>query len=401
MPDEGQLQGQENTQDVPVIAPTPDQVENMNGMALAFDDPSLVVKQEGTPPPPATGEPDASTQGAAVAATPTAPDYTSFVKETFGVDTIEDAKNQWQQLQALKTAPPATAEKLKFANEQSEKVFALLQEGKLAEVGEVLSKQKRISEMASAEVTKDSAGNIIKLGIEIKNPKLSDTEIEFQYREDYLPSKEPVQRKMEDDDEFEERLSEWKERAEKLETKRVIAAKMIQPELEAAKINILFPEISKANPVVDKDYDDYKASLQKDIDFENTVIKPAITSLSDEKVKISIAVDDANNQMQFGLSLVPDKTDFDAAKQDAINFDKFVSSINYDKDGNFTPDKLALAILKIKHFDKYVQSAARQAVNAERARVIAKEAPNGNGSRDFNVSGDKTELQKQMDFALS
>ena len=95
------------------------------------------------------------------------------------------------------------------------------------------------------------------------------------------------------------------------------------------------------------------------------------------------------------------KKDFDEAKKDALNFDKFIASINYDDKGNFKSESLISAIMKLKHFDKYVQSAARQAVNAERLRVKKKKNGGGGLARDISVPVEKSEFQKQMDFALS
>jgi hypothetical protein len=326
-------------------------------------------------------------------------DYTPFIKETFGVDTIEDAKKQWQELQALKTNPPK-AEPAKYANEESERVANFLAEGKIEEVLDVYAKQKKIAQAITLEVNKETAADIIKLAISLKNPELTPHEIDFQYKNEYVAPKEPVQKITEDDDDFNERHNEWKEKVEYIETKRVIAAKMAKPELEIAKSKIQLPNI-QSTAAVDEDYEAYKASnADADVAYK-TIVAPMINALKETDVTLGVKVDDANNQMQFEIAIVPTKEDFDKARQGSLSVSDYLTKTCYDKDGKFLPAKLQRMILLEQNFDNYAQSIARQAVNEERKRVIAKEAPNGNGSRDYNVNGEMSELQKQMQFALS
>jgi len=318
----------------------------------------------------------------------------NYLKE-LGYDNLETAKAEIQALRQLKDNPPASA--FKFENEESEKLARAISTNP-KEAFKILQKQERIESLIAMDVNKDNAAEIIKFGIELANPDLSPEEIEFQYKQDYTASKEPVQKATEDDEEFAERHGEWKEKAEAIEMKRTIAAKMAKPQLAAAKQKI---DISSILPQTqDKDYESYKASLQSDLEFEQKVIVPSINALTEDKIKISIDVNDANNKMQFGVSITPDKADLEDAKQTALNLDRFIASINYDKDNNFTADNLASAILKLKHFDKYMQSAARQAVNAERKRVIETETTGGGAQRNFNTQVEPTELDALKQFAF-
>lgn len=399
MPDEGNGQSQDATQQNTQAATTAtaDQVQNMNGMAMAFDDPSLVVNPGDTSVANTNTavitQPAAATEDAA-----STPDYTPFVKETFGVETIEEAKAQWQELQALKNAPPK-AEEIKFENEESKTVHELLRQGKTKEAIEFYSKQDKLNAAITSEINKETASDIIKLNMQLKYPKLTPTQIDFQYKQEYGIPKEPVMKDTEDETEFNERHEAWKDQVQSIQMKTEIAATMAIPELEKAKSNLKLPDIPAGK--VDEDYEAYKASNASADEAYNNITVPGIKSLKETDVQLGFKVEDANNQMQFEVALVPTKEDFEKARQDSLSLTQFLTKVAYDKDGKFLPHRLQRMVLLEQNFDNYAQSIARQAVNEERKRVIAKEAPNGNGSKDYNVNTDKTELQKQMEYSLS
>lgn len=363
------------------VAPTPEQLQVQEFERMAF----------GGTPPAAQQEATTANEEPATATTTDAAQVTVDYLKELGYDSLEVAKAEIEALRQLRTSPPSAA--FKFENEESERLARAINENP-KEAFKILEKQERIDSLVALDVNKDNAADIIKFAMTLDNPEdLSKEEIEFQYKQDYTAPKEPVQKATEDEEEFAERHNEWKEKVETIEMKKIIAAKMAKPKIAAAKQKIVLPNTSPTQD--DEDYKSYKASLQSDLEFEKTVLIPSIQALTEDKIKIAIDVNDANNKMQFGVSITPDKADFDAAKQDAVNFDKFVASILYDKDNKFTPENQALAIMKIKHFDKYMQSAARQAVNAERARVLAEETKGGGSQRDFNTThAEPTELQK-------
>jgi len=154
-----------------------------------------------------------------------------------GFETAEDLKAELEALRNKKTEPL-------YENEQSKKVHQLLAEGKIKEVIDVYKVQEQLDRYSSVEVNKDTAEGILKLSMQLKAPKLTQEQIDFQYKQEYMPPKEPVQKNVEDDTEFEERMNEWKERCQSIEMKRNIAATMAQPDLEAAKQKIQLPNIS-------------------------------------------------------------------------------------------------------------------------------------------------------------
>jgi hypothetical protein len=318
-----------------------------------------------------------------------------YLKNNFGWENREAALAELNELRQLKANPPKV-DSFKFENEESERLAKAINANR-KEVYKILEKQERIEALETLEVNKETAADIIKFGMQLTNPTLSPQEIEFQYKQDYVPPKEPVQKASEEEDEFKERHDEWKEAVERIEMKRVIAAKMAQPQLAAAKQKIVLPDISST---VDEGYEAYKASNASADEAYNNVTVPALKSLKEADVPLSFNVNDANNKMQFDISIVPDATDFEAARQDSLSIMDFLTKNCYDKDGKFLPQNLQRIVLLANNYDKYGQAIARQAVNAERKRVIEQETVNGGGRRDFNIAVEPTELDQLKQFAF-
>lgn len=402
MPEVDNIQ-QDNTQQLDAsAAPTQDQINNQIGMAIAFDDASLMPKTSDNTG--ITNNNDTGTNGniqSGDTIISNTPDYTPFIKETFGVDSIEAAKTQWQELQALKANPPKPAD-IPFADEQSKKIYELLRGGNTKEVINFYVQQERIDNLLTSEVTNNSAEDIIKLGLKLEFPDLTDTEINHTYKKQYSIPKEPVQRTEENDEDFEVRKADYKEQVSDIEMNKIIEAKKSKPKLASAKSKIQLPDIQPTAVTVNEDFEAYKASNAKADEDYNTVTVPGIMALKGSDVTLGFKVEDSNNQMNFDIAIIPTNEDFEKARQDSLSLSQFLSKTCYDKDGKFLPQQLQRMILLTQNFDNYAQSIARQAVNEERKRVISKETNNnGNGSRDYNTNVDMTELQKAMNFALS
>lgn len=373
-----------------VNTPTPEQVAIQQAMDYAFN----------TEPP---AVPVAEVIAESIVTDPPIDtyDYTPFIKENFGVDTVDEAKALWTSLQELKANPPKAIDQ-EFTNEESKKLHELVRTGKFKEANDIISQQLKIEELTGGDVTDLTADEIIKLGMRFENKELTPAEIEFKFKKLFSVPKKPEQSLTEDDDDFKLRLDDWKEQADDVKMSKTIAAKEMKPKLEAAKATIQFPDILSPKQDIDQEYEAYKASNAEVSDKVKNILIPGIQSLKESDVSLNFKVEDANNQMNFDVAIAPTKEDFEKAKQDSLALDKFLQGLSYDKDGKFLPQNLQKMILLYNNFDNYAQSVARQAVNAERKRVIGKEAVNnGGGGRDFNVNTEKTEFQKQMERSLS
>lgn len=376
-------------QEAPVTL-TPEQVEFQGNMALAFDDVSLIPKVEennnGTPLPEISPE----IQPAPLAPPAQQPneeiiDANAYLKEQLGWDDWETAK---AELAKLKSNSPA--KETEYPNDITKKIVNNLKAGNIKEVTAYLKAQELLEDSESM-----SNEQKLKLYIKMQNPKFDKELIEDEYNslytlsEDSLVELEPLaQRKARL--KLEQRLDDDVVKAQEYFTQysQKIQLSDIQPQTQTA--------------TVDEDYEDYKASNAKANEIRDNLVIPGIKALKESDVQLGFKVEDSNNQMNFDVAITPTPEQFEKARQDSLSFNQFLTKTYYDKDGKFLPQQLQRMILLTQNFDNYAQSIARQAVNEERKRVIAKEAPNGsNGNRDYNVNPERTELQKQMDFALS
>lgn len=86
----------------------------------------------------------------------TAVDYNVFIKEQFGFDSVEVAKEQINKWKEMKPSQEIT-----FANDESKKLAEAILAGKKNEVLDILSKQQSIEKLTSAEINDKIAGDIV------------------------------------------------------------------------------------------------------------------------------------------------------------------------------------------------------------------------------------------------
>jgi len=144
------------------------------------------------------------------AATETQFDPNQFVKETFGYESLDEAKAEFEQLKKLKEEAPSQ----NFANEESKTLYQAWLEGKKDEVLDYLSNQKKIEKLATGEVNANTAEEIVKLTIKQKNKSLTDDEVDFMFNEKFSIPAKPTQRADEYDDDYNARLAEWEEKSQ-------------------------------------------------------------------------------------------------------------------------------------------------------------------------------------------
>lgn len=170
-------------------------------------------------------------------------DPKDWLKREFQVDDPEVLRQQIKEYRELKEKQQT---ELKFENDESKNLHELFRTGKGKEAIKIMEKQEKIEAYSALEVNDDTAADIIKLNLQLKYPTLTQKQIDFQYNQEYGIPKEPVFDKLKDDeDEFNEKHDAWKEQVANVKMKSTIAATMAKPELEAAKVKLVLPEIDK------------------------------------------------------------------------------------------------------------------------------------------------------------
>jgi hypothetical protein len=319
-------------------------------------------------------------------------DPNEYIKEHLGFDSWEAAKSEIQRLRELQQNAQTPAER-KYANEQSKRWHEYIQYGKEDELREALNARHQVSGLDAMDDERK-----VKLFIKMNNPMFDQELIDYQFKQNYG---------------FDE--SAFKDEngivTDPLAYRYAKVAAMQKMQGDLAKANEFFnnykskielPEINQPQAaIVDEAYEGYKARTANATEAYTKTIAPALQALKEADLDMAFNINDPDNQINFDFGITIDKADLDTAKEKSLYFSDWIEETFYDDKGSFQPKRLARAILLERNFDKYVQTVARQAVNAERKRMIEKETP-GVVRRELNVSPEaRTELDQRMQMAFS
>jgi len=338
--------------------------------------------------------PTAEETAAAAAQQAQAIDYFTPIKEKFGYQSHEDAIKEIEELRALKAAPPVI--EYEFENEQSKKLFEAWQKGKTNEVREYLQREHQIDQYLNADVTPESAADIVKLGMQLKYKDLSPAEIDYKFKKTFSVPPKPIQSAEEDETDYNQRLSAWEELANDKKMELLIEAKLAKPELSAAKSKLVFPEIASE----DEGYVQYKKSLEQQTQFQaeqakrDAEIAAIYKSFTPKTLETKLPFIDEPNKINFEFQYEPDAESFGKAQAMVTDEQSFFNSF---KNPDGTPDHKGFleAIYFAKNKDKMLLEAIKQGKNA----TIKAMLPDNSGGvvRQMNVqSGEPTELDKAM-----
>lgn len=312
------------------------------------------------------------------------------LKEKFGYENPESAIKEIEELRQLKTKPPATPE-YEFENEESKKLFLALTKGDKKEAYKILSQQERLENLISAEVTKDTADEIIKMGMQVKYKDLTPSEIDYKFKKQFAIPKAPVQGD-ELDEEFAVRKSEWQEQVADIEMNKIIEAKLARPELELAKTKIVYPEIEDT---VDEGYVQYKKDLEEQ-PLIAEAMKEIFKPFTPKSLETKIPFADETNKIGFEYQYEPDVESFTRSKEMAMDSGKFMDNFKMS-DGKFDNLKYLRAIDLALNGDKYIIQAMTQAKNATIKAFIPDNS--GGTQRQFPQSQQVNEVDEGMRLA--
>jgi hypothetical protein len=317
------------------------------------------------------------------------------LKEKFGYEKPEDVLREIEELRAFKSQPQTQAE-LKFENETSEKLFKALQAGKIEEVRKVLVEQDRLESLTTTEVNANTAAEIIKLGMQLRNPNLTQTEIDWKYSKDFGIPKEPVMGSIESDEEFAERKANWEQAVKDTEMNKVFTAKELLPTLVAQKQKLELPKVEQA---IDENYASYQQMIA-DADKINAETIQAYKAFTPKSVETKLSFNDEANKVKFDFQFEPDSESFNEAVEMASDVSKFFNKFR-NQDGSPDRQGFLKAIYFGLNHEKAISEALKQAKNATIVAKLPDNSNNGsNLQRQIVTQGEPSEFDKQMQTAL-
>lgn len=315
------------------------------------------------------------------------------LKEKFGYQKPEDAYSEIESLRALKANPPSPT--YEFENEESKQLFEKFTKGDRKGVLEFLSKQQRIEDLMAVEVNTNTASEIVKYGMQLRYKDLSPAEIDYKFKKQFQVPPKPAQTADEDPENYQARLDAWTERSKDAEMDLMIEAKTVRPEIEAAKVKLVLPEIDQQP---DQDYLNYKKQLEENqkISAETLTAYKAFTPKS---IETKLNFNDEANGIAVDFQFEPDAQSFAQAVEMTTDIDKFYDRFQ-NQDG--TPDraKFLKAIYNALNIEKIVTEAMKQAKNATIKSMLPDNTQGSGLIRHLvaspNATDEQSEIQKYM-----
>lgn len=181
---------------------------------------------------------------------PPSVDYDSFVKETFGFDSVEAAKEQFEKLKPV------------LENEVSKTLYQAIKAGKEEDVFNIIQEQKKFNQLLEGDVDESKASEIIKRSYKSKFSDLTDDEIDLLMSEKYKAPTKPEKGDFEDDEEYAAKVKSWQKEFDNYNKKLIIDAKIAKPELAKLKEEIKLPEIEFNANGSEKDSEELKKARE-------------------------------------------------------------------------------------------------------------------------------------------
>ncbi len=321
-------------------------------------------------------------------------DANEYLKTNLGYESWEAAKAEIEELRLLKANP--TKAEIKYENEVSKKLAEAWMAGKTDEVYDYLNEQRQLERLTTAEVSKDTADEIIKLGMKLryKDEGLNETEIAYKFNKQYSIPKEPVELASETAEEFEQRHNDWKEQVADIEMSKIIDAKVAKRDLEAAKQKLVLPTIDN---VVDEEYIQYKKDIEESTKMA-AESKEAFKTFTTKSIELKLDFNDEANKISFPFQFEPDQESFSKAVEFVSNPDAPNPFAN--QDGTPNRQKVLEALYFGLNKEKVLLEAMKQAKNATiKQMLLADNSQSGQFQRQPAQQGEPSEIHKLMQQA--
>lgn len=363
------------------------QLDLATHMAIALN--GGIVPQS-TEPAAATTD---TTETTPTVAEPSQNDPFGIFKEKFGYETPDAAIKEIEELRAFKAKP--TTPEFTVPDDESATILRALAAGKKEDVWRALDHEMRIERLLNVEVNKDSAADIVKMGMALKYKDLTPDEINYKFNKQFAIPPKPVQNLEEDETDFQQRVSAWQEQVTDKQMELMIEAKLAKPELQNSKGKFVFPEIETPQ---DEGYIQYKQMLEENTRLDAET-KEAYKALTPKAVETKINFKDEANKIAFEFQYEPDAEGFKQAVEIASNADLFWKTFQ-NPDGTPNRPKFLDAIYYVNNKEKVIMSALNQAKNAT---IKAQLPDNSQGglTRQIPQTQEPSELDKLMRASLA
>ena len=283
-------------------------------------------------------------------------DYNAFVKENFGFDSVDVAKEEFEK---LRTQQP----EIVFENDLSKTLYEAIKAGKEDDVFNIIQQKKQIDSLLSVEVTKENALEIVKKSYELKYPDLTKEEIDLLSTDNYRFPEKPIKGEFEEDDEYAVKLNAWNAEVDRVNRKIVIDAKLARPELQKSSQEIKLPEIG--NNAQNPDPKELEGLMEARKSYEQTLNKEYVefngfsVGVKDGEVEIPVTFNVSDEEKQ---SLKERLSDFNA--------EEYLYKRWFSEDGKPQIKQMMSDIYLLENQSKILQKVGNEAASQRMLQQI-------------------------------
>lgn len=314
-------------------------------------------------------------------------------KEKYGWENQEAAFQDIDRLRAFEAQPRIP--EFTVPDDESGTILRALSKGDKRQVWQALDREIKLENLLSAEVNKDTAVDIVKMGMALKYKDLTPDEINYKFNKQFAIPAKPELQVGEEDEDYQHRLSTWQEQVTDKQMELMIEAKLAKPELQNSKGKLEIPDIETP---IDEGYIQYQKMLEQSTQ-QDAETKAAYQKLTPKAIETKLNFKDEANKIAFEFQYEPDAEGFKKAVEIASNSDLFWQTFT-NSDGTPNREKFLDMIYFANNKEKYLLAALNQSKNAT---IKASLPDNSQGGlvRQIPQSQEPNELDKYMQAALA
>lgn len=287
-----------------------------------------------------------------------------------------------------------------YENELSAQIHQALLEGKHEDVYSFLEKKTKIEKLSNAEIKdRQTAEEIVKTSMRLKYSDLTDDEINYKFNRLYKLPKEPQQSLTETDEEFKERMDEYNQKIQDINTELMIEAKTVKPEIAKFNTEIKLPGLGPKSKSPE-DLAQQQAYIENYLKTAESTINDfngINVEYKDEGISFNSGYTPSVEERQQIANMMSDlaESEFDA---NSLFAERWVND-----DYTLNTKQIAEDLWFFQNKDRIVQKLVNDAVS-KRISEYRKQTSNisvGGNQANFTPGGEKTDLDKMAEHFFS
>lgn len=251
----------------------------------------------------------------------------AWVKENFNYENVEAAKQDFEALKKLREKG-STPETINFENEESEKLFKYIKEGKEDAVYDMLHKKRELQNISNNPLEKvEDAISVLRTNLRYQNPDFSVQDIDDIIEDKYALPEKPNEL----DDDYDVKLTSWNDRIAKVNRAIIRDAKVAKSQMASAISTTVLPDIDYTNPKVIEERQRVEAENQKLKELFETTVNADYKNFSG----YNVAYKSEDGVVDVSVQYVPSDSEKDAYKSGVLelNPDSYFGERWFDETG--------------------------------------------------------------------